>query len=443
MAEASSVAQVQADFKPVMDELQLRVKELRDLQVQLEEERGQFGEGLAETKTSMEKIESRITKLQEQQRTLGETFNAPRLSSEQVKQVETDKQLGVFLEFCRFAAGHRKKLTTEELEALYPDGRRYRLPDEAGQPWRKVEPAEARALVENTAGQILVPESFDTSIIQTVEETSIVRPLATTRSVASDREKYRKLTQFSVAYGEALELGGSVSESNITPSEDYQYIEDAYGLAYFGANELMDSDVELVQYMMQSFARAKRETEDEKFLTGSGHASHEPEALVDSSTITAVTAANAASITFEDLIDVTYGYENSSSTPLKDVYRRAGVYFMHPFTELAIMKIRGDGGGGAGTGDFVWQPAVTAGNPNTIWGHALYTSTNLSQIGTGNDSVWYGDVRSTYRILDRMGMTMQRLVELKALAGLVGFLFKFRNTGGIIRSEAARILQHP
>jgi len=62
-------------------------------------------------------------------------------------------------------------------------------------------------------------------------------------------------------------------------------------------------------------------------------------------------------------------------------------------------------------------------------------------ISTGNNTVIFGDIRSTYRILDRRGLTMQVLKELKALSGQVGFLFTWRNTGGIIRAEASRILQ--
>jgi len=389
-------------------------------------------------------LEKRIGELQAAQAELQRAMNAPRLTTEQADEIEQDKQLRAFLKLVRHKAGcpGATSLSDEEKRALYPDGRSYSIAGEPGS-WNRFEPSEARALVENTTGQILVPESFDTSIMQTVEETSVIRPLATVRGVSSDREKYRKMTQFSVAYGEALELGGSATESNITPTEHYQYLEDGYGLAYFGVNELMDADVDLVAYMVDSFSRAKRETEDQKFLVGSGHASHEPEALIDTATITAINAANASSITFEDLVDLIYGFETTASTPLKDVYRRAGAFIMPPFTELAIMKLRGDGGGGSGTGDFLWQPALTAGAPNTIWGHPVVTTTNMAQIGTGNESVYFGDVRSTYRILDRMGMTMQKLVEIKATAGLVGFLFKWRNTGGIVRPEASRILSHP
>lgn len=438
----TSVAQIQAEFRKVSEELALRVNQLRDLRTELEKERGEYGEQLTGLAEGQHRLEAEIAKLQDKQTELQRAYNAPRLSGEQADKIEQDKQLGAFLKFCRFAAGSGDALTAEEKRALYPDGKAYSMATEPGE-WKQLRPEHARALVENTTGQILVPESFDTSIMQTVEETSIIRPLATVRTVSSDREKYRKMTQFSVTYGEALELAGSATESNITPSEAYQYIEDAYGLAYFGVNELMDADVDLVAYMVDSFARAKRETEDQKFLLGAGHASHEPGGLIDTSTLTAITAANAASIIFEDLVDLQYGYDSGSSTPLPTTNRNRGIYIMHPFTELACMKLRGDGGGGAGTGDFLWQPALTAGAPNTIWGHAVYTSMNMAAVGTGNESVYFGDVRQTYRILDRQGMTMQRLVEIKATAGLVGFLFKFRNTGGIVDATASRVLSHP
>ena len=53
----------------------------------------------------------------------------------------------------------------------------------------------------------------------------------------------------------------------------------------------------------------------------------------------------------------------------------------------------------------------------------------------------FGDLRAGYRILDRQGMTMQRLVELYATAGLIGLLAGFRVGGAVVRPNAIRILQ--
>ena len=428
-----TVQDVQNEFKTVMDELQVRVKELRDLREQLEAERKEYGEELGETKASIATLEKSIADLTEQQRQLNEAYHAPRMSTEEADKIEQDAQLRAFLNQCRHMAGAGDPLTEEERKALYPDGKRYSVPSEPGQ-WRSLTPEQARALVENATGEILVPESFDTTIIRSVEETSIMRPLATVRPTTSNREKYRKMTEFSVSYGTALELGGSVTESDTTPSEHYQYIEDAYGLTWLGVNELADSDVNLVSYLADSFARARRETEDEKFLVGSGHGSLEPAGLIDTSTFSTVTTASSTAITFDEIKNLLYGFNTSSSTPLKDVYRRNGVFIMHPFTELALMKLKDD------DKQYLWQPSLQAGAPNVIRGHAVYTTTYMEQIAATKATVFFGDVRSAYRIIDRLGMTMQRLVEVKATAGLVGFLFHWRNTGGIVRAEAGRIL---
>jgi len=441
MPEQSSVAQVQTDFKAVVEELQLRVKDLRDLRASLDADKKVMGQESAETQARMEKVEARITELLTAQTELNRQFAAPRLSTDDADRLDQDKRMKAYLKFCRFAGRVGVRLTDDEKKALYPDGQRYTIAGSKGEPWPSRTPEQMRALVEDATGGILVPESFDQSIIRTAAETAIIRPLATVRTLTSNRERYRKMTELTYAYGQALELGGTAADSTSTPSEAWQYIEDAYGLAWLGVNELEDADIELLAFIQDSFARAKAAAEDTAFITGAGHASFVPEGLTNGATITRVVAANAASIIYEDLADLMYGYDSVASVPLKDVYRRAGVFIMHPFTELACMKIRSDGGGGAGTGDFMWQASVAAGVPNSIWGHRILTSTDMDMVAHSADTVIFGDIRSCYRILDRRGMTMQKLVELKATAGLVGFLFSCRNTGGIVNAEACRILQ--
>ena len=350
-----SVAQVQREFAPVMEELNLRVKELRDLQGQLETERATFGDGLAETQASIEGISGEIVKLQEQQRKLNESFNMPRMTTKEADEIDQDKRAKAFCKFIRFAGAGGEKLTAEERAALYPDGRRYSLaPSDGREQWQDRTPEQARALVEDATGKILAPESFDTSIIRAASEIAIMRGLATVRPVGSHTEKYRKITEFSVDCGQPLELGGSATESNVTPTEHYQYVEDWNGLAWFGVDELEDSDVDLLGFMRDSFARAKADKEDYYYIeNGAGHATYyQPEKLNDDSTITAIEAANAASIVFEDLQDLMYGYEDGTSTPLNPQYQINGTFIMHPFTELAVMKLR-DGSGGADTGQFL------------------------------------------------------------------------------------------
>jgi len=380
------------------------------------------------------KLEESITELRKEQDKLAVKFSAPRLSGEDVDKAVEDKQVHAFFKKLRNVYGMGPKLTSEEYADLYPDGKMYHFPYAPGDAKATQSPQEARALVEDATGEILVPESLEKEVMRAVGKLSVVRPLATVKTTTSNRERYRSITELSMAYGTSLEIGGTATESTPTPSEDYQYIEDMHGLAKIGENELDDSDFNLLTFFVDSFARAKSETEDTKFIAGGDHASHEPQGILSGTVVTRITAASSAAIVFEDIVDVMHGYEDSTSTPLPAQYIRNGVFIVHPFTEVALYKIKDS------DGRPLWWPSMQAGLPNTLYGKAVYTQQDVPQIATGADVMIFGDVRAGYRIIDRQGLAIIRLNELFRLGGLIGLRAKCRNTGKVVRAAALRIL---
>ena len=53
----------------------------------------------------------------------------------------------------------------------------------------------------------------------------------------------------------------------------------------------------------------------------------------------------------------------------------------------------------------------------------------------------FGDFQSGYRVIDRSGMTIQRLTELYSEAGLVGFKIHIRVSCNVIRAaDKPRVL---
>jgi HK97 family phage major capsid protein len=52
----------------------------------------------------------------------------------------------------------------------------------------------------------------------------------------------------------------------------------------------------------------------------------------------------------------------------------------------------------------------------------------------------FGDFRAGYRIIDRMGMSIQRLIELYSGAGLIGFHASRRVGGSVINPNALVIM---
>lgn len=292
---------------------------------------------------------------------------------------------------------------------------------------------EQKALVEDATGQILVPEELEAELIRSLPQLNIMRQLATVRSTMSNRTRRRSLTEVTGAWG-TLELGATPAESTAVPAEAYTYVEDWNGLTKVGKDELMDSDQNLEATLVDSFSRAIADAEEDVFVNGTGHAFSQPEGiLLAASGVTRVTNAAAGAVTFEDLLSLMY------ATPAQ--YRRNGTFIMHSGTELLLALLRETATGGSG--QFLWQPSIAAGKPPTIWGRPVYNCETMPQVGDGTlqDVVIFGDIRAGYRILDRVGMTIQRLLEIYAGSGMVGILVNKRTTGSVIRPDAMRILR--
>jgi HK97 family phage major capsid protein len=292
----------------------------------------------------------------------------------------------------------------------------------------QIAPAEMKALVEDGTGQYLVSPTIEQEIERSIAEEVTVRGLASQRTIEKDRIQIRDISEATVAWGR-LETGSSPAESDLTPGAPcYKYVCDLYGLVKIGEDELADSDYDLAGILADSFARAIAEKENEGFLVGVGWDSgQQPDGITLDTTLlaNAVTTAAAGVIIVEDMLDLVY------ACPKK--YRKNGSFVVNSATELALRKLRA-GGSTTTDGPFLWQPSVYAGAPNTFLGRPIYTDDNMETLAGAEQVIAiFGDFRAGYRILDRKGFGIQRLSELYAEAGLVGFKVHARVGGYLIR----------
>ena len=88
----------------------------------------------------------------------------------------------------------------------------------------------------------------------------------------------------------------------------------------------------------------------------------------------------------------------------------------------------------------MWQPALHAGDYETILGKKVYTSPFMPELKAGQKPVIFGDF-TYYWIGDRQGITFRRLNERYADTGQVGFLATKRLDGKLILPEAIKVLQ--
>jgi HK97 family phage major capsid protein len=295
-------------------------------------------------------------------------------------------------------------------------------------------PDERKALVEDSTGQYLVSPAIEAEVERRLQEEVTIRQLAAKRTLNKDRIQIRSIGEATVSWGR-LETGSNIPESDLTPGTPRTgYVADLYGLTKIGEDELEDSDVNLINILSDSFARAIAEKENEGFIRGAGWDSgQEPDGILLDTTLiaNAKTTAAKSAIIVEDCLDMVY-----SCPP---AYRKRGSFVVHSSTELALRKLRA-GGSTTTDGPFLWQPSVQEGKPNTFLGYGIYTDDQMGEIGgDGTALAIFGDFSMGYQILDRSGIGIQRLSELYAEAGLVGFKIHQR-VGGYVKNPSNKAL---
>lgn len=120
---------------------------------------------------------------------------------------------------------------------------------------------------------------------------------------------------------------------------------------------------------------------------------------------------------------------------LAPAYRNVDTaWIFHDQTVLLLRKLNT----GSTFKQYLWQPGLQAGQPDTLLGRPVNISLAMPQFGTpGNKVAAFGDFKSAYWIVDRERPTFQRLIELYAVSGQIGILCEERTDGKTVLAEAA------
>lgn len=189
---------------------------------------------------------------------------------------------------------------------------------------------------------------------------------------------------------------------------------------------LNDSVFNLESYIAKEFARRIGAKEEEAFFIGDGIG--KPTGIFNATggAQLGVTTAAATAITVDEVIDLFYA--------LKAPYRKNAIFVMNDATVKAIRKLKD------ATGQYLWQPSVQAGQPDTILNRPVRTSAYVPTIAATAKTIAFGDF-GYYWVADRQGRAFQRLNELFAATGQVGFKATQRVDGKLILAEAIKVLQ--
>lgn len=296
--------------------------------------------------------------------------------------------------------------------------------------WRMVRNRGGHILVQNalqigedSEGGYLCPDEYERTLVKALEEENHLRSLCTIiRTESGDRK-----IPIVASHGTA----SWVDEEGVIPESD-----DVFGQISLGAHKLatmikvsdellQDSVFDIESYIAAEFARRIGAAEEDAFINGDG--SGKPYGLLHATNGAGVGITTAgATFTSDEILDLIHS--------VKAGYRKNAKFLLNDSSIKALRKLKD------GNGQYMWQPGLKEGQPDRLLSHELITSAYMPEIGAGAKPILFGDFKS-YWIADRQGRTFQRLNELYAATGQVGFRATQRVDGRLVQTEGLKCLQ--
>ena len=271
-------------------------------------------------------------------------------------------------------------------------------------------------------GGYLVPEEWDSRLIDVLNEENIMRGLATQITTSGEHKINIAGAKPTAAW---IEEGGALQ---FTDAKFGQKILDAHKLhvAVKVTEELLyDSMFDLASYITTQFGIAIANAEEDAFLNGDGKG--KPTGLFDEANGgTVAKTLTGTKLGTDDVLDLVYA--------LKRPYRKKASFIMNDQTLAALRKLKDNNGA------YIWQPSYQAGEPDRLLGYAVHTSAFAPELAAGKPVMAFGDF-SYYTIGDRGSRSMQELRELFAGNGMIGYVAKERVDGLLVLPEAVQIMK--
>jgi len=289
---------------------------------------------------------------------------------------------------------------------------------------------ELRALQADNdiqAGYLVPPEEFVRTLIKAVDNETFVRQLATKYQVTESASMGAVSLDNDPADAEwTPEVGSvgrdstmSVGKRSLTPHKLAKEV-------LISKKLLRLSAIPAEQLVIERLAYKFGITEEKAFLTGTG--AQQPLGVFTASADGISTGRDfstgntATEIRFDGLIEAKYGLKSQYQQIAEWLFNRAGV------KQIAKLK--------DGNGQYIWEPSKKVGDPDMLLGNPVHQSEYApSTFTTGLYVGIIGDW-SKYWIVDSLVFEIQRLNELYAKTGQVGFIGDAELDGMPVLEEA-------
>jgi len=288
-------------------------------------------------------------------------------------------------------------------------------------------------LSDPDGGYVVAPPEFDKAIDRVAGTISVMRNLATVRTIGTNT--YKKIVNTGGASSGWVAEKESRSETD-TPTLKEIAINMKEIYAEPGATQLSldDSYMDLASWLADEVSTEFNEEEGAAFVTGDGVA--KPHGIAGYSMVAntsyewgKVGYIAGGHATLLNNTDKLIALQHS----LKPAYRNGATFLMNDSTAETIRKIKD------GEGNYIWRPGLTENVPDMLLGKPIAYDDNLADIGAGAYPLFFGNFKRAYLILDRMGIRILR--DPYTSKGNVLYYTTKRVGGGVVMFEAMKALK--
>jgi HK97 family phage major capsid protein len=273
-------------------------------------------------------------------------------------------------------------------------------------------------------GGYLAPPEMATEFVRNLVQFSPIRSVASVRSTTSPSVLYPKRTAVTTA-GWTAEAADS-SESEPTFGQVVVVAHEATTYVDISNKLLADSAGAAEAEVRLALAEDFGKLEGSAFVDGDG--AGKPMGFMTDASVGYTAGGDASKVTGDGLISLFYA--------LPAVYRGAGTWLMNSTSLDAIRKLKD-----STTGAYIWQPALAAGQPETILGRPVVEAVDMDDVAANAFPIAFGDFATAYRIVDRVSLSI--LVNPYSLAtkGVTRIHATRRVGGAVIQPAAIRKLK--
>lgn len=373
---------------------------------------------LSEQKSRLEKVETKLARP-------GAFSGADREQGESQEATEYKEALYDWIRSPRdFQREQRMQQTFQALEAKGNAG-----------------PGERRAaqatVGSNSGGGYALPEVIERTIARLSADISPIRQIATVRPVGST--DYKEL--FDIG-GAGFEWVGETDTRNQTDTPNLVEVAPTFGMAsakpQASEESLDDLFFNVEDWLTSSASESMAVGEGVAFIRGDGVkkptgilGGPAPVATADASrafgTLQYIASGQAAALPTnpEVFLDMVYSLRNR--------YRNNAQWLTSKLILAALRKYKD------GDGRYLWQPALTAGQPATFLGYGITEAEDMPALAANAFPLAFGDFKEGYLICDRVGMRITR--DEITTPGFVKFYVRKRVGGKLRNTQAIKLLK--